>query len=666
MPGRVEDRSRGTRGAAGMLIGGRNRGHRRRSRWAVAAAYALALMLSSVVIGVATAGTLYDALGRSLPDPEDYPQPPLTQSSIMLDAGGQPVAEMLAGERRVVVDSTRFSVDLKDAVVAIEDRRFYRHAGLDFRGIARAAVVDVVTGTAAEGGSTITQQLMKNRYVAEEQRDDTTFARKWFEAALAWRYDAGHTKREILTSYLNTVYFGAGSYGAEAASRTYFDTSADQLSLPEAATLAGIVNLPGFYDPFGDPEPVVARRNVVLDAMRSAGYITNEEHEAAKAEPLEVNRGGIVRAPEEFEPYVAAVRAELAATYGEEVVTRGGLTIKTSLDPGLQRAAVAAADGTVDPEAGEPAAALAVVEPGNGKVVALASETGKSARESFNLPTQARRQPGSTFKAFVLAAAVEAGISPDTTVDGDGLSLPDGTYIGNFRGREYGEISIREATVYSVNTAFVRLAMAVGLEKVVDVASRLGVRAPLEPYPATAIGGLREGVTPLEMASSYATIANGGFYHQPRLIEDVGRRSGAPGGLRPPPRAEGRALSESEAQVVADVLRDVVADGGLRGDRLDEELGFPVAGKTGTTERFADAWFVGFDLPAGSSERASAGSAGPGVVAAAWIGYPDANRPMVNVAGVPEVHGGTLPLDAFVRFMQAAREVEDGGEAPVE
>jgi penicillin-binding protein 1A len=591
-------------------------------------------------------------LGEALPDPDDFPDPQLSETSVVLDADGRVVAELSGAERRRSVGSDEISPYLKDAVVAIEDRRFYRHSGLDFRGILRAAAVNAVSGGVREGGSTLTQQLMKNRHVDAERRDDPSLTRKWFEGALAWRYEEEHTKREILTDYLNTVYFGAGAYGAEAASRTYFSKPADDLSLPEAATLAGIVNLPGAYDPFDDPEPVLKRRNAVLDAMLETGYLDPEEHRRAREVPLEVRPGSRPRVPEELAPYVGAVEAELARDYGERELARGGLVVRTALELGLQAAAAKAADETVDPEEGEPAAAIAAVEPGSGRVLALASETGKPYAESpFNLATQARRQPGSTFKTFVLAAAVRAGLGTDAVFDGNALTLPDGSTIGNYDGLQWGPVTLKKATAESINTAFVRAAMASGLDRTVETAGLMGVTTPLDPYPATAIGGLREGVSPLEMAAAYATLPSGGEWRPPRTVLSVERDGRVLEPESPPdPR---RALAPEQAAAVTDALRGVVTEGtASRFHALDRELGFPTAGKTGTTENYADAWFVGYDLP---------GRGGPGLSAAAWIGYPDAARPMQDVAGVPGGVGGeTLPLDAWARFVRLASAAEGG------
>ncbi len=627
----------------------------------MASAFALASSVGGLLAGIVAFGALYAALGRHLPDPKDYPEPPLAESSVLVDGGGEPYAELVAGERRVVVDSRRISPALKDAVVAIEDRRFYRHSGLDFRGIARAAVVNVLSGTISEGGSTLTQQLIKNRFVDPAARDDRSFARKWFEGALSWRLEKERTKREILTDYLNTVYFGGGAYGAEAASRTFFSEPADELDLPEAATLAGMVNLPGFYDPYSDPESVVARRNVVLAAMLDVGYIDEGQYEEAKAAPLVIRPGAVLRAPEEFAPFVAAVRAEVARDYGEEALLRGGLRIETTLDPRLQRAAVRAADAGVDPEAGEPSAALAAVDPGTGRVLAVASETGKPFHESpFNLATQAKRQPGSTFKTFVLAAAVRAGIPPDAVYDGNGpLVLPDGTQVNNYREYQWGPIAVRKATIESVNTAYTRLALSVGMPFVVETARAMGIREPLEPYPSTAIGGLAEGVTPLELAGAYATIPSGGVHHPPRFVEGATRRgTGEPvgRGAEAPSLEPEQALTEYESGVVADVLRSVVADGHAEGPgRLDGTLGFPSAGKTGTSELFADAWYAGFASPG-----SGIGAGQSGLAAVSWVGYPEGRRPMVGVAGYEEVNGEKLPLDVWESFMLGAREDGSG------
>ena len=612
---------------------------------------AAGLCLVGLFLGFALTRATYLALEEGMPQVQDFHPAPLAQTSVVLDASGTPVAELPGAERREVVASDELDPDLKEAIVAVEDQRFYLHSGVDTPGIARAAWQNVRYGGVAQGGSTLTQQLMRLLYLPPEQRQEVSLTRKWVEGALALGYEREHTKREILTKYLNAVYFGGGAYGAEAASRTYFSKGADDLETHEAALLAGIVQLPTFYDPFTNPDAAQARRDVVLDRMRATGYLNEEQYSAAVAKPLSLSHGDVIQAPEELAHYVAAVRRELVATVGTEAVERGGLKVKTALDPAVQQAARAAADETLDPgdpaAGGDPAAAVASVEPGTGRVRALVSHSGTSyAKKPFDLATQAKRQPGSTFKAFVLSAALEADIPLSARYDSQPLSLPGGYDVNNYRNEYRGTTTVREGLVYSDNSVFVQLALDAGMERVVDVARRMGIAAPLEPYPSTAIGGLTEGVSPVELAGAYATIADEGSHTPPHVLLSVEQtnQQGESNRIYEEPQPE-PAIDPFIASETQKALRSVVTDGGDRLSALDGATGRQIAGKTGTTEMFRDAWFVGYPLDADGS-RAN-------VVTAVWIGYPDAEEPMAYVNGYPEVDGSTVPLDIYARFMSA-------------
>ncbi len=589
----------------------------------------------------------YMQVGQSLPDLDDFRSVELAQTSLIYDASGNVVDQLYGVQNRFTVPKNEIDGTLKDAVVAIEDHRFYRHRGLDFEAIARAAQQNLVTLSIQEGGSTITQQLIKNTYIAQEQRFVPSFQRKLNEAALAWQYEKEHSKQEILAQYLNTVYFGQNAYGAEAAARTYFDKSAAELTLPESAMIAGIINLPGLYDPFLAPASAKARRDVVLDKMLQYGHITKAEHEAAVSQDLGLSRGSIhYEADNEY--FLDAVRQELAEEYGDEAIYEGGLRIHTTLDPELQDMATSAVDSTVNPENGDPSASLVSVEPGTGAVRALVGGS-DFGRVKFNLATQAHRQPGSSFKPFVLAEAIDQNISPTQTryvSKNLTIPMPPGSgqpyyHVGNYGGAQRGPITLEEALAQSDNTVFMQLALDLGMENVVEMAHDMGIESPLETYPSTAIGGLGLGVTPLEMASSYGTFANEGVHMEPFLIERVTKKENGHEVLIEQHDLEGQeALSNDEAAVATQALRSVLERGTASYYHdVDAEIGRPSAGKTGTTDNFVDAWYTGFI---------------PQLSTSIWVGYPDEQKSMVNINGLRRVNGENYPLDIWSAYMQQA------------
>ena len=564
--------------------------------------------------------------------------PDLVQDSYIYDANGVKIAEFAAEQSRETVGYEGLGKNLPRAVVAIEDRRFYDHFGVDFEGVARAAWTDLRSWEVQEGGSTITEQLMKNLYVPEGERFETSFWRRFTQSALAFSYERRHTKQEILTAYLNTVYFGDGAYGAEAAAQVYFGKSADELNLSEAATLAGLLHAPSTYpSDAGAARRIAERRDQVLDLMREQGMISDSERRAAKETELEF-------APEPppddpvFGPFVERVRREVEAELGPEALERGGLRIQTTLDPELQREAVESSQEVL-PEVDDPSAAVATVEPQSGAILALAGE-----KDGFNLPLDARRQPGSSFKPFVLATALREGVSPESTYVSQELRFryqEERYVVNNYDFVERGTITVSEAMAESDNTVFVQLAADVGLDDVAETAEAMGITTPVEPYPSTAIGGLGIGVSPLDMASAYATFAGGGIHREPYAVERVERVSFGERRQVFDHRISGRrAMTGNEAAAATGVLRRVVEDGtASMFHDLDEELGKTSAGKTGTTNNFADAWYVGFT---------------PRLSTAVWVGYPEGRRSMVGVHGVEEPNGEVWPMDIWSSYMTAA------------
>jgi penicillin-binding protein 1A len=600
-------------------------------------------------VGVfALLGYTYTRLAQQMPELDRYAAAELAQTSVVYDAQGNVVQELHGVQNRFVVPLKDVNPSLQDAVVAIEDHRFYEHRGIDFEAIGRAAQRNLETLSIQEGGSTLTQQLVKNTYIAQEQRQVPSFQRKITEASLAWQYEKSHSKKEILEQYLNTVYFGSNAYGAQAAAKTYFNKDAEDLTIPESALLAGIINLPGAYDPFNDPETAKKRRNVVLDAMLRYGYITKKEHDEAVKTEIKLSRGR-VETENDNEYFLDAVRKELAREYGDDFVYEGGLKIYTTLDPRLQKVAANSVDQIVSPENGDPSASLVSVDPATGAVKAMVGGSDFE-QVKFNLATQGRRQPGSSFKTFVMAEAIRQGIDPETTryVSKDlRIPLPEGSdepyyKVSNYANVERGPIDLNEALAQSDNTVFVQLAMDLGLKNVVDMAHKMGIKSEVDPYPATAIGGLTYGVNPLEMASAYSTLANGGEHMEPYLVQKVTREENGKEVVVEEHKPEGRrALSRDEAAVVTQALRGVVEEGTASAFHdLDSELGGrPSAGKTGTTEEFSDAWFVGYV---------------PQLATSVWVGYPGERRSMVNINGLEEINGENYPLDIWSLYMQGA------------
>jgi penicillin-binding protein 1A len=618
--------------------------HKRDRVWSfvrIAVIGLISVFLASVVAFVGSFAYTYAKVAEDLPELDQYSATELAQTSTVYDSTGEVVDELHGVQNRFVVGLDDINPSLRNAVIAVEDHRFYEHRGIDFEGIGRAAEENIKSLAIRQGGSTITQQLVKNTYIAQEQRQIPSFERKMTEASLAWQYEEQHSKEEILEQYMNTVYFGSNAYGAEAAARTYYDKSAADLTLPESALLAGIINLPGTYDPFSDSDSARKRRDVVLDRMLEYGYITSEEHDEATAQDLNLSRG-TVEPKSDNEYFLDAVRKELAEQYGDQALYEGGLKIYTTLDPHLQELAVSAVDKVVNPASDDPSASLVSVEPSTGAVRAMVGGSDFE-QVKFNLATQGHRQPGSSFKTFVLAEAIRQGISPETGYVSKNLSVDTGGEpyrVQNYNYVERGPISIRHATEQSDNTVFVQLALDLGLENVAALANKMGIQSTIDTYPPMAIGGLGEGVTPLDMASSYATLANGGTHMEPYLVEKVtreGEDSEETLIQRHEPTGT-EVLSKDQAAAVTQILRGVVERGTAgRYRNLNAELGRPSAGKTGTTELFVDAWYIGYV---------------PQLATSVWVGYPEERRSMIYVRGFPEINGENFPLDIWSIYMQ--------------
>jgi penicillin-binding protein 1A len=551
---------------------------------------------------------------------------------------GRTILAVLRGdESRVLLEPDQIAPLMKHAIVAIEDHRFYEHDGVDVRGIARAAWEDITNKAVVQGGSTITQQFVKNAIVA----DDRTISRKAKEAALAWQLEQQWDKDEILTAYLNTIYFGNGAYGVQQASLTYFGHGASQLTLPEAALLAGIPKDPSRYDPVTRPREARARRNLILSLLVDQGKISRRDAILASAAPLpqpEDIRSPSVNTP--VAPYFANyVKQQLIDEFGAKKVFGGGYRVTTTIDLNLQRLARKAISGWLTNPDG-PTAALVAIDPRDGSVLAMVG--GENFRESeFNLAAQAQRQPGSAFKPFVLAAALESGIAPGSTFQSKPLfiSLGDRVWpVSNYDDVYLGSTTLDTATVHSDNSVYAQLTQIVGPAAVVNTAKRLGVRSKLESYFAIGLGA--EAVNPLELARAFAAFPTNGlrvdgsiFGNVPRAVasvEEPGRKA------RQNEVVPKRVLRRTTAMTINSMLQRVVQQGTGRRAGLSDR---PAAGKTGTTENYGDAWFVGYT---------------PQLVTAVWVGYPNTLRPMETEYGGEPVAGGTFPALIWKTFTQSA------------
>ena len=566
------------------------------------------------------------------------------QNSFIYAADNSILGAIPAEKNRQPVPLRRISAWMPRATVAIEDHRFYQHGGIDAEGIARALWKNVNAGEVVEGGSTITQQLVRNLYpVSREQ----TVERKLKEACLAIKLNDAWSKRKILATYMNQVYYGNLAYGIEAAAQTYFSKGANALTLPEAALLAGLPQAPSAYDPFNRTEVATNRRNQVLRAMLAEGYINREQHDWAASRGLGLKAGKLYTTIRE--PYFFSfVRDQLIEEYGVATVRSGGLKVYTTIDPRFQRAARKAIEETLY-EKDDPAAAIISINPKNGAIRAMTAVTPGNRKNQFNLLSQARRQSGSTFKTFVLAAAVEKGINPATSTylsapffykpseDGDcddPMSLwwcPE-TYDHSYT----GWTSIERATLRSDNTVYAQLTLDVTPRAVAAMATKLGVRSPLDVngayVPAIGLGAMD--VSPLDMAVAYATLAAGGIRSEPFAIRKVVRPSGEDTKAGWGKAKRKRVISDGVAYEVTRILEENVGYG--TGTAAD--YGHPAAGKTGTTEEHSDAWFCGYTPRLGTT---------------VWVGYPKGKIPMESVHGI-SVTGGSFPAQIWRLFMSSA------------
>jgi membrane peptidoglycan carboxypeptidase len=582
---------------------------------------------------------------------------PLAQTSLVYAANDSILTELHAVEDRVVLPTSQIPRWIRDATVAIEDRRFYLHHGVDGRAIVRATYVNVRDGSIAEGGSTITQQLVKNLYTG----GDRTVSRKVSEAMLAWQLEDRLSKDEILTRYLNTVYFGKGAYGIQAAAQTFFDVDARKLDLARSALLAGLITSPGHFDPYEYPRRARGRRGVVLRLMQEQGMISASQRRHARRQPLRLHR-----APTQSRdayPYFIDYLKEWFLTnpaFGEtredryRLLFTGGLRIHTTLQPGVQEASQRAVDAVLSyPD--DPSAAVTVLDPRSGSVLAMVGGDvrdywGNRDAGRVNLATAAGgtgRQSGSAFKPFALVAALERGLSPSEIFPAPSslrLQLEHGGIwdVTNAEGTGYGSMTLRAATVNSVNTVYAQLIDRLGPKAVVEVAQRMGLRCcrlvsnprhRLRPFLSAVLGSNE--VNTLEMASAYGTLATGGLRARPVPVSRITDARGTT--LWEADTSPERVLDPQVASVANGVLNEAV----LYGTGTAANIGRPQIGKTGTAMDHSDAWFVG---------------AIPQMVAAVWIGFPQGQVRMEPPRTRITVFGGTWPAQIWrILMLDATR-----------
>jgi len=549
------------------------------------------------------------------------------QRSYVYASDGKTVLARLYMENREDVPLDAVPKHVQNAIIAIEDERYFEHNGVDYQGISRAFVNNLKQQRIVEGGSTITQQYIKNT-IGEK---DKTVTRKLKEAIIAYKLENNYTKDQILEAYLNTIYFGQGAYGVEAAAEVFFGKKAHELTISEGALLAAAIKSPLRFSPYYNPEASFKRQAAVLDRMARLGLITEQEAEAAKNEQpvLLPKKEEAVIAPY----FVEYVKRELIKEYGVDKVFKGGLRVHTTLDVKAQENAERAISTTLYKE-NDPQAALVSIDPRDGRIIAMVG--GKDFEDiKYNLASQGKRQPGSAFKVFVLVAMLEKGFKADDTFQCRSvIHIPGLKKPWRVRGGGSGSMTLRQGTVKSVNTFFANAIMEVGPESVAMTAHKMGIKTPIDPIPPIALGGLTIGVSPLEMASAYGTLANHGMHFEPTAINKI---EDFKGNVVKEFKPQGQQVLDKEiAYQATDIMKGVIE----RGTATRARIGRPAAGKTGTNSSFRDAWFVGYT---------------PNLVTAVWMGHPEAQIAMNNVHG-SRAFGGIIPATIWQKHMSATLE----------
>jgi len=611
------------------------------------------------------------AVSQDLPAIYDFAQYKASKNSVLVDANGEEIGTLSSDQNKILLSSSQISPNVKNAVVSIEDARFYEHNGVDFEGIGRALVKDILSASAAQGASTITQQFVKN--ALEAQGDRTLFV-KFKEAALAYRLERHWSKDKILTEYLNTVYFGEGAYGIEAAARTYFghahpgcgtqtEPCASVLEPWEAAMLAGIIQSPTAYDPKVYPENALARRNVVLEKMGEQGYISETQAREAQEQALPPDSSIEPPSLDSKAPYFTAyLRQQLVERYGASKAFFGGLTVKSTLDLRLQEAAEEAVSSYLGYSPAT--ASVVVIDNHNAGIKAMVGGPDFDTKP-FNLATQGHRQPGSSIKPFTLLTALEQGISPYTVYPSEERFFPFGKngqetfHVTNDEGSYLGSCDIVCATTYSDNSIYAALALE-GLkgkkihEKTGAIAGTIhkaGYSDPISINPAMVLGGLTLGVTPLGWTYAYSTIGNNGD----RVSGTLAPRPGdSPVAFTQVTNSDGETIKGGDNDSKHDQIFDqetVETEKGIletvvqNGTGTNAQIGVEGQwGKTGTTENNGDAWFCG-----GIQDE---------VTACVWVGYPDTTTPMTTLYNGGPVMGGTFPALIWARVISAWRDIQ--------
>jgi len=588
--------------------------------------YGLKVFLFAILaIIIGTSGGLLVGCFKSIPSTEQIAIDQPKEATKVYDANGQLIGNLFE-ENRTFVPLSKIPLNLQDAIISIEDDRFYQHHGIDFRGIARALWVDITGKGGMQGGSTITQQLAKNVFLTQKR----TLARKIEEAFLAVQLERKYTKEEIIEFYLNQIYFGHGAYGVQAAAQVYFGKNIDQLDLAECSLLAGLPKGPSYYSPYQNMDAAKLRQGTVLDRMVQLGYITPEQAQEAKDKPIHL--AGLKTTPRVAPYFMDYLTQYLIDRYGANAVYRGGLKVYTTLDLNMQKAAENSLAKNLPPAIKdshgieEPQGALVALEPSTGYIKAMVG--GRDFKNTqLNRASMAHRSPGSTFKPFVYVAAIDNGYSPYSIIDDSPVQYGSWRPQNDDR-RFHGPITLTAALTGSVNVATVKLAEQVGIDKVREYAQRMGIESltPQDNNLALALGGTQKGLTPLEMATAYATLANGGMKVKPVCVSKVEDRNGNI--LEENFPSHTSVLNQQTAYTVTSMLENVINSG--TGKRAN--IGRPAAGKTGTTDDYKDAWFVGYT---------------PDLVAAVWMGH-DNPKPM------PGMYGGIVPAKLWADFMREA------------
>ncbi|MDX6665486.1 MAG: penicillin-binding protein [Solirubrobacteraceae bacterium] len=601
------------------------------------------------------------------------------QNSVLTDVYGHPIGVLVDNKNLVYVDYSHIAPVMRQAIIAIEDRRFFTNSGIDIRGIGRAFVNDVFGGGGTQGGSTITQQFVKN---AENQQDNRTIFEKLREAAMAYHLTRKWSKEKILTEYLNTIYFGNGAYGIESAARIYFGdvhvgcgthghpNCASQLQPAEAALLAGMVANPSGYDPQTRWKYAMARRNLVLKDMLDQGYLNRSAFDSAvtgnTAPPIIKPPTETVRVPDPLAPtdptrrlnvgyFNNWVRQQLVDRYGAGRAFRAGWSVRTTLDIDMQSAAEQAIRAYLPnsylPTPIGPSASLVAIDNKTGEVRAMVGGP-DDINKPFNLATQGQRQPGSAFKPFVLAAAIRHGISPASTYsskrkifDVPGTHGKEKFVVNNYEGNYSGISTLARATTFSDNSVYAEVGFKTGFRRIARMARAMGIRTPVSHNPAISLGGLKQGVTVLDMAHAYETFAENGQ----RVEGTLGAADGGPVGIRRIVKGK-KTIHENKTQYkevftkpLADAVTPILQSVVSVGTGTKAQYGGFAAGKTGTTENYGDAWFVGW------TDK---------YTVAVWVGYPDSVKSMKTDYGGTPVAGGTFPAAIWRAFIVAATQID--------